>query len=160
MCLFTVNVNKIYCKFATIYLNKFVNSITYFFSVLTLWECYFWMFSEHSQTSINNTVFSTAYTFQNVTHKMQNTSMQNEALHSKYHKHISKANICKHLFIILVPYRFVCYIDNCVLCFTKSVLWNWKLIQNQKNQNELYCQVYLQIPGICFRDRIYHNATE
>ncbi len=30
------------------------------------------------------------------THKMQNAShlLQNEALHSKYHKHVSNANIC------------------------------------------------------------------
>ncbi len=57
--------------------------------------------------------FSTGYVhfqnfasfFQNFTHKSKScaqnakylTSLVNEALHSKYHKHISKANICKHL---------------------------------------------------------------
>jgi len=36
--------------------------------------------------------FLKLYTNPRIVHKMQN-----EALHSKYHKHISKANICKHL---------------------------------------------------------------
>ncbi len=60
-------------------------------------------------------------------HKMQNTShlLQNEALHSKYHKHISKANICHNINSCQIC---VCYIENCVLCFA-SVLWNWKLSQ-------------------------------
>ncbi len=66
------------------------------------------------------------------THEMQNTShlLQNEALHSKYHKHISKANICKHLcHNINSCHIFACYIENCVLCFAKSVLWNWKRLR-------------------------------
>ncbi len=35
--------------------------------------------------------------------------LQNEALHSKYHKRISKANTFA---IILIPVRFVCYVEN------------------------------------------------
>ncbi len=43
--------------------------------------------------------FKTLHTNPRIAHKMQNAShlLQNEALHSKYHKHISKENICKHL---------------------------------------------------------------
>ncbi len=66
----------------------------------------------------------------NCRHKMQNAShlLQNEALHSKYHKHISKTIICKHLCHNINSCSIcVCYIENCVLCFTKSVLWNGKL---------------------------------
>ncbi len=44
--------------------------------------------------------FKTLHTNPRIAHtKCKNAShlLQNEALHSKYHKHISKANICKHL---------------------------------------------------------------
>ncbi len=61
--------------------------------------------------------YSTAYThFQNFTHtsknythKMQNAwhLLQNEALHSKHHKNISKASICKHLGFLCVTLRIV-----------------------------------------------------
>ncbi len=52
------------------------------------------------------------------TQNEQNAShlLKNEALHSKYHKHTSKAKICKHLSIILIPDKFVCYRNNCVFC--------------------------------------------
>ncbi len=52
------------------------------------------------------------------TQNEQNAShlLKNEALHSKYHKHTSKAKICKHLSIILIPDRFVCYRNNCEFC--------------------------------------------
>ncbi len=66
----------------------------------------------------------------NCTHKMQNAShlLQNEALHSKYDEHILKANIFA---LILIPLRLLCYFENCV-CFSKSVLWNWKLSQRPR----------------------------
>ncbi len=66
----------------------------------------------------------------NCTHKMLNAShlLQNEALHSKYDKHILKANIFA---LILIPLRLLCYFENCV-CFSKSVLWNWKLSQRPR----------------------------
>ncbi len=39
-----------------------------------------------------------------------------------------KSKHSKHFCLILIPVRFVeCYIDNSVLCFAKSDLWNWKL---------------------------------
>jgi len=73
--------------------------------------------------------FSAAFThFQNFTHKSKNHTqnashlLQNEALHSRYHNHVSKANICNTFNIILIIVRFVCYIENCVLCFMKSVM--------------------------------------
>ncbi len=47
--------------------------------------------------------FKTLHTNPRIAHKMQNAS---HLLHSQYHKHISKANICKHTFAI--PVRFVC----------------------------------------------------
>jgi len=73
--------------------------------------------------------FSTAYIhfqnfasfFQNFTHKYKNCTkkikngshfLQNYALHSKYHKHVSKANICKHL----------CHHVNCVSFIEKLKL--------------------------------------
>ncbi len=87
--------------------------------------------------------FSKLYTqIKNCTHKMQNAShlLQNEALHSKYHKYISKANICKRLCIILIPVRFLCYIENCVLLFCKKCFM--KLKTESKAENE--CMV-LQI---------------
>ncbi len=67
-------------------------------------------------------IFKTFHTNPRIAHKMQNAShlLQNEALHLKYHKHISKANTFA---VILIP---VCFIENCVLCFAKRVLWNWK----------------------------------
>ncbi len=75
--------------------------------------------------------------FQTFTHKSKNRThkmliashhLQNEVLHSKYYKHILKANICKHLWHTIHSCTIcVCYIENCVLCFAKSVLWNWKL---------------------------------
>ncbi len=41
-------------------------------------------------------------------------------------------NICKHLcHNINSYYIFVYYIEKCVFCFSKSVLWNWKLSQRQ-----------------------------
>ncbi len=35
-----------------------------------------------------------------------------------------------------------------------------KLLYQNPNQSEPYCQVYLHIRGICFRDRSYRSATE
>ncbi len=55
---------------------------------------------------------------------MQNAShlLQNEALHSKYHKHISRANIYKHLcHNINSCWIFVYYIKNCVLFLQKVI---------------------------------------
>ncbi len=51
----------------------------------------------------------------NCTDKMQNAShlLQNEALDSKYHKHILKANICRHL----CHYTFA--VVFCKKCFMK-----------------------------------------
>ncbi len=56
------------------------------------------------------------------------TSLAKWSTAFKYHKHISKANICKHLChkINSCSILFVCYIENCVLCFAKSVLWKSK----------------------------------
>ncbi len=34
--------------------------------------------------------------------------------------------------IIYIFVRFLCYIENCLLCFAKSVLWNWKLSQRPR----------------------------
>ncbi len=52
---------------------------------------------------------------------MQNAShlLQIEALHSKYDKHILKANIFA---LILIPLRLLCYFENCV-CFSKTENW-------------------------------------
>ncbi len=62
------------CAFAVLYGCLHFKNVTYFFQ----------NFSHKSK---------------NCTHKMLNAShlLQNEALHSKYNKHISKANICRHL---------------------------------------------------------------
>ncbi len=35
-------------------------------------------------------------------------------------------------FAIIYSCYFLCYIENCVLCFAKSVLWNWKLSQRPR----------------------------
>ncbi len=68
-------------------------------------------------------------------HKMQKAShlLQNEALRSKYHKHISKANTFA---IISIP---VCYKENCVV-FCKKVFMKLKT----KSKADNYCLV-LQI---------------
>ncbi len=79
-------------------------------------------------------VFSTAYThfqnfvsflFQNFTHKSKNCTQNVKCLTSlaKQSTVLNITNISqKQTFaVILIP---VCYIENCVLCFAKSVLWN------------------------------------
>ncbi len=64
----------------------------------------------------------------NCTHKMQNAShlLQNEVLHSKYHKHISKANICNTSAIILIPVRFLCVTSRIVCCVLQKVFMKLK----------------------------------
>ncbi len=119
--------------------------------------------------------FSTAYThfqkcasfFQNFTHKskncthkMQNAShlLQNEVLHSKI-TNISKANICKHLWHNINSCKiFVCYKENCVLCFAKSVLWNWKLSRSLRISVWFWCVVQAfecQVSEIVWQVKIY-----
>ncbi len=48
-------------------------------------------------------------------HHYRLSQMQNEALHSKYHKCISKEHICKHL-----CHNIQCYIEKYVLCYAKK----------------------------------------
>ncbi len=45
--------------------------------------------------------------------------------------------------IILIPVRFLCYIENCVV-FCKKCLWNWKLSQR------LIISVWFCRFGVCF----------
>ncbi len=63
-----------------------------------------------------------------IAHKIQNTLhlLQNEALDSKYHKHISKAHICKHLCHNINSCKiFVLHRESCVV-FCKKCLMKLK----------------------------------
>ncbi len=87
--------------------------------------------------------FSTAYThfqnfasfFQNFTHKSKNCThkMQNASCKMKYCiqniTNTSQTQTFANIFaIILIPEMFVCYIENCVLCFAKKCFMKLKTL--------------------------------
>ncbi len=85
--------------------------------------------------------FITLNTNPKTTHKMPHIS---EALHSKYHKHISKTNICKHLSIILIPVRCLCVvfyeIERFSVWFCRCgvfLLFEWQLSKTE--QGDILC---------------------
>ncbi len=109
------------------------------------------------------TVFSTAYThFQNFASYFQNFTHRSKNCTHKMPHNFCKMKHCiqnitntsqKQAFantfaIILIPVRFLCvYIENCVLCFAKSVLWNWKLSQRPRI-SVLFCRYGLCGSGV------------
>ncbi len=93
----------------------------YVFSIYSLWLLSYYRFIFLLLTHIFKTL---PLYFQNFTHKMQNAShlLQNEALHYKYHKHISKSNIFKHL-SHNVTQRIVCCVLQKLSQRPKNSVW-------------------------------------
>ncbi len=70
-------------------------------------------------------------------HHYRLSQMQNEALHSKYHKCISKEHICKHL-----CHNIQCYIEKCVVVHSKLARWRtrcsmwWKVLESVEHDSK------------------------
>ncbi len=101
-----------------------LGKLVHFINVLVFFNCL------HT-FSILPLFFKTLHTNPIIAHKkiLNSSHYLQFELHSKYHKHISKANIFQHLFLQTI---FLCYMENWVRLFAKSVLWNWKLSQRSR----------------------------